>query len=386
MVRKGRLMQFAFTEQQNIIRESARSFLADRANARAEGISNSSGFDPALWNEMSTQMGWAGLITPEFYGGRGLGMVDLSILMEELGATLIPSPFESTVCLATQLLLISKDDKAQELYFPRFASGELTGTVAVTEPGGEWNPALLKSQYLHRDGHVHLTAMKYYVPFGDSADILFFAAREKGSCGEDGVSIFAVPGDSPNLIRRRLVTMDQTRRQAAVTCNGLVLPKSSIIGKEGEGCKILRDLTRRACVSLAAFQVGAAQRCLDMTVSYAKERIQFGRPVGSFQAVKHKAADMMIGVESARSIAYYAAALADSNSGEFSESAAAAKVMCSETYFAVAADAIQLHGGIGFTWEYDLHHYFKNARATESFLGIPDDHRNVIADHLQLSR
>jgi alkylation response protein AidB-like acyl-CoA dehydrogenase len=381
-------MRFAFTDEQKMIREAVRSFLAERATAgaRAKGIAQLQGFDAALWREMAVDMGWAGLIIPETHGGLGLGVVELAALMEELGAALIPSPFESTVCLAVQLLLVSGDEKAQAEYFPRIAAGNLTATVAVTEPGGEWNPALIKSQYVRSGSEIRLSAVKYYVPFGDSADVVFVAARKQGTQGATGLSLFAVPCDLPGLIRRALVTMDQTRRQAAIICNDLILPAASMIGEEGRGDIMLAELSRRASTTLAAFQVGAAQRCLDMSVDYTKGRVQFGRSLGSFQTVKHKAADMMIGVESARSIVYYAAALADSHSDEFPEAVAAAKVTCSETYFKVAADAIQLHGGIGFTWEYDLHHYFKNARATEVFLGIPDAHRDVIADHLQLSR
>tara|TARA_R110000868_G_scaffold407117_3_gene688239 strand:+ start:56 stop:1201 length:1146 start_codon:yes stop_codon:yes gene_type:complete len=381
-------MRFAFTDEQNMIREAARGFLAEctAAGARAKGIADPKGFEVSLWRKMAADMGWAGLIIPEAHGGLGLGMVELAVLMEELGAALIPSPFESTVCLAAQMLLISGDDIAQSEYFPRMIAGELTATVAVTEPGGDWNPTLTKSQYVRRGDDILLTALKHYVPFGHSADVIFVVARAEGSRGENGLSILAIPGDTAGLNRRSLVTMDQTRRQAAITCKDLVLPGSALIGEEGQGHALLCELTRFAGTALAAFQVGAAQRCLDMTVDYTKERVQFGRSIGSFQAVKHKAADMMIGVESARSLAYYAAALADSQSPEFPETASAAKVMCAETYFKVVADAIQLHGGIGFTWEYDLHHYFKNARATEGVLGIPDAHRDMIADYLQLSR
>ncbi len=381
-------MRFAFTDEQNMIRDTARAFLAERAasGGRAKGIAEPNGFDPALWRAMTAEMGWAGLIVPEAHGGLGLGMVELAVLMEELGAALLPSPFESTVCLAAQLLLLSGDEKAQAQYLPRIAAGEITATVAVPEPSGEWAPEFIKSQYIVENGKFRLTALKQYVPFGDSADVVIVVARSKGSTGTDGISLFAVPGDASGLERRMLVTMDQTRRQAAVTCENLELPVSAMIGEEGGGFDVLAEVYRRAGVALAAFQVGAAQRCLDMTVDYTKERVQFGRPVGSFQAVKHKAADMMIAVESARSMTYYAAALADSNSSEFNESAAAAQVVSSETYFKVAGDAIQLHGGIGFTWEYDLHHYFKNARATEAVLGIPDAHRDTIADHLQLGR
>jgi alkylation response protein AidB-like acyl-CoA dehydrogenase len=381
-------MRFAFTDEQNMIRETARGFLDERAaaGARTKGIADPNGYDPQLWREMASEMGWAGLTIPEAHGGLGLGLVELAVLMEELGAALIPSPFESTACLAAQLLLLSNYKKAQTKYFPPIAAGEVTTTVAVQEPGGEWNPAMTKSQYSRDGNEICLNAVKYYVPFGDSADVIFVVARKAGTVGGVGLSVFAVPGDASGLMRRALVTMDQTRRQAAITCTDIILSDSSLIGEEGQGHTILADLARRAGTALAAFQVGAAQRCLDMTVEYTKERVQFGRPVGSFQAVKHKAADMMIGVESARSIAYYAAALSDSQSPEFLEAAAAAKVVCAETYFDVAADAIQLHGSIGFTWEFDLHHYFKNARATEAYLGAPDTHRDTVADHLQLSR
>ena len=219
---------------------------------------------------------------------------------------------------------------------------------------------------------------------GHTADLLIIAARTPGTSGAEGISLFALPGQSPGVTRRALSTMDQTRRLAEITLNDVALGTDALLGAEGEGAAALERTLQLAAVGLAAEQVGGAQRCLDTSVAYAKERNQFGRPIGSFQSIKHKCADMMVEVESARSAAYYAACVIAEESDELASCASLAKAYCSDTYFHCAAEAIQIHGGVGFTWEYDVHLHFKRARSGESFLGDPAHHRELVARQIGL--
>jgi alkylation response protein AidB-like acyl-CoA dehydrogenase len=217
------------------------------------------------------------------------------------------------------------------------------------------------------------------VPDGHSADLLVVAARREGTRGDDGLSLFLVPGDAAGLERRALPTMDQTRRQAHLELRDVRVPASALLGQEGGAGPALRRSLDLAAVALAAEQVGGAQRCLDLAVDYARERVQFGRPIGSFQAIKHKCADMLVLVETARSAAYYAGCVAAEGSAELGVAASLAKATCSEAYFRCAADCLQIFGGVGFTWEYDPHLYFKRAKSTETLLGDPDSHRERVA-------
>jgi alkylation response protein AidB-like acyl-CoA dehydrogenase len=221
--------------------------------------------------------------------------------------------------------------------------------------------------------------VKRYVVDGHCADLFLVTARLPDTAGEAGLALFAVPGDAPGVVRRPLTTLDLTRRQAEIALEGVRVGAEAALGAPGDAFPALERARDLAAVALAAEQVGGAQRCLDLAVAYAKERVQFGRPIGSFQAIKHKCADMMVDLESARSAAYYAACAADEGSDELASAAAAAKATCSDAYFRCAADCIQIHGGVGFTWEYDIHLYFKRAKASETLLGEPAFHRERIA-------
>jgi alkylation response protein AidB-like acyl-CoA dehydrogenase len=217
---------------------------------------------------------------------------------------------------------------------------------------------------------------------GHTAELLLVAARRTDSSGEEGISLFAVPGESPGLERRLLPTMDQTRKQAEIRLDDVRVPASALMGEEGAGFGTLCATLDLAAIALAAEQVGGAQRCLDMSVEYAKERVQFGRPIGSFQAIKHKCANMMVEVESARSASYYAGWAAAEGTEDLPVAAALAKAFCSDTYFRCAAESVQIHGGVGFSWEYDVHLYFKRAKSTEILFGSPAYHRERVAQRM----
>ena len=366
-------MNFAFSEEQEELRKVVRDFLdnkSDEATVR-ELMDTTEGYDPAVWTQMGEQMGLQGLVIPEEYGGSGYSFVELIVVLEEMGRRLLCAPYFSTVVLAGQTLLHSGDEDAKKAHLPGIASGETIATVAYTEPNGRWDESAVTMEATADGSSYKLNGEKLYVLDGHTADLIITAARTSA-----GVSLFAVAGDADGLTRTALSTMDQTRKQARLEYSDV---SGTLIGTDGGGWDVLSMVLDLAAVALAAEQVGGGQEVLESAVQYAKDRVQFGRPIGSFQAIKHKCADMMVAVESARSALYYAACIADDGSDDLSTNASLAKAWCSEAYFQCAADNIQIHGGVGFTWEYEPHLYFKRARASESWLGDPAFHRERVA-------
>jgi alkylation response protein AidB-like acyl-CoA dehydrogenase len=382
-------MNFAFTEEQQELRQAARAFLADHSSSDRirHAMESERGFDPEVWKQIG-ELGWTSVIVPEAYGGIELGYVELAALMECMGEYLLCAPFFSSVCLAANALLLGGSEAQKQEWLPRIADGQGVATLAHAEAGRGFDATDLACSAERSGGEIVLRGAKRYVVDGAVADLLIVAARAPGSRGDDGVGLFLVPGDAPGLARRELPTMDRTRRQAEIALDGVRLPADARLGGDAAGARaaeLLRATLDRAAIALAAEQVGVAQRCLDLSVAYAKERVQFGRPIGSFQAIKHKCANMLLRVESARSAAYYAACVVAEGAPELSRAASLAKAYGSETCFACAGEAIQIHGGVGFTWEYDPHLYFKRAQGSEMLLGDPSHHRERIARELALS-
>jgi alkylation response protein AidB-like acyl-CoA dehydrogenase len=380
-------MNFALDEEQERLRATARAFLAEcSASPQVRAAMDSPlGWDPAVWRRIGAELGWAAVIVPEAYGGLGLGHVELAVLMEEMGAALLCAPFFSTVCLATNAIVGGGSEAQKQDVLARIAAGEVVATVAWTEPNGRWDAAGIETTARREPGgDFVLTGRKTFVVDGHAADLIVVAARRDGSHGETGVSLFLLPADTAGLRRRSLGTMDRTRRQAEVILDGVRAPAAALVGEEGEGWRILAKTLALATVALAAEQVGGAQRCLDMAVDYAKQRVQFGRPIGSFQAIKHKCANMLVQVESARSAAYFAACTAAEDGEELALAASLAKAYCSDAYFRCAAENVQIHGGIGFTWEHDAHLYLKRAKSSETLLGDASHHRELVAQRIGL--
>ena len=373
-------MNFAFTEEQEELRRTARRWLEEKAPSALVRrlMVTEEGYDPGLWAEMA-QLGWQAIAIPEEYGGAGFGFLEQAVLLEEMGRSLLPSPYFATTVMAAPLLLEAGSDQQRKRWLPGIAAGEVTATVAIAEAGGGWDSGGIEA-VASRDGDGWvLEGTKSYVLDGHTADLLVVAATS-----DEGTSLFLVPGDAAGLERRRLETMDMTRKLAEVSLEGVRVPADAVLGASGEGWEPLERMLQQAVVALAMEQVGGAQRCLEMAVDYAKQRIQFGRPIGSFQAVKHKCADMLVQVESAKSAAYYAAwAVAEAND-EVALVAPLAKSYCSEAYFFCAAENIQIHGGIGFTWEHDAHLYFKRAKSSELLFGDPAQHREALAGRIGL--
>ncbi len=369
-------MNFAFSEEQEELRRITRQFLESKSPETEVRrlMETTEGYDPAVWSQMANELGLQSLVIPEEYGGQGFTYVELTVVLEEMGRALLAAPFYSTVVLATNAILHSGDEAAKKEILPGIASGETIATLALTEPNGKWDLSGVEATATKDGDSWTIDGTKMFVLDGHVADLIVVAART----GE-GLSLFTVAGDAAGLTRTPLATMDQTRKQAKLEFSGV---PATLIGTEGGADEVLGRVLDLAVVALAAEQVGGAQKVLDMSVEYAKDRVQFGRPIGSFQAIKHKCADMLLEVESAKSAAYYAAWCAAELNDELPEVACLAKAYCSEAYFHSAAENIQIHGGIGFTWEHPAHLYFKRAKSSELLFGDPTYHRELLAQRL----
>ncbi len=371
-------MNFAFSDEQEQLREFVKSFLEDKSpeSEVRRLMETDEGYDPAVWDQMATQLGLQSMIIPEDFGGQGYGFVELIIVLEEMGRALLCAPFFSTSVLATSAILHSGDDDAKARLLPAIASGETIATVAFTEENGRWDEEGITLAAAGSGDAWSLTGTKMYVLDGCSATTLIVAARTGA-----GVSLFEVAGDAAGLTKTNLATMDQTRKQAKLEFAEV---PATLVGTDGGGWEVLSTMLDLAAVGLAAEQVGGAQACVDMAVEYAKVRVPFGRPSGSFQAIKHKCADMLLEVESAKSAAYYAGWCAGEMNDELPAVASLAKSYCSEAYFHASAENIQIHGGIGFTWEHPAHLYFKRAKSSELLFGDPTYHRELLAQRIGL--
>ena len=369
-------MNFAFSEEQEELRRIVRQFLDDKSDEQAVRalMATEKGYDDAVWRQMAEQLGLQGLIVPEQYGGSGFSYVELIVVLEEMGRSLLCAPYFASVVLAANTLIHSGDDAAKGEYLPGIAAGDTIATLAFTEDNGRWDESGITMTAAGKGGSYTLSGHKMYVLDGHNANLILVAARTG-----KGVSLFAVDSTAKGLTRTALSTMDQTRKQARLE---FADTPARLIGTEGQGWSVLERVLDLTAVALAAEQVGGAQKCLDMAVEYAKVRVQFGRPIGSFQAIKHKCADMLLEVESAKSAAYYAGWCAAELNDELPSVASLAKAYCSEAYFHASAENIQIHGGIGFTWEHPAHLYFKRAKSSELLFGDPTYHRELLAQRI----
>jgi len=367
---------FAFSEEQQELRSTAARFLEEKSSSETvrELMESDTGFDEATWKQL-TDLGWTGMAIPEEYGGLGFGFVELTILMEEMGRKLLPAPFLSSVILGANAILNAGTDAQRKELLPGIAEGTTRATLAFVEPSGKWELEGIQLQATESGSNWTLTGEKSYVLDGHTATLLVVAART----GPDEISLFTVDPDASGVTRTRLETLDMTRKQAKI---GFDSTPATLLGERGAGAEALTRTLDQAAAVLSAEMVGGAQACLDASTSYAKERYQFGRPIGSFQAIKHKCANMLMEVEMARSAAYYAGWAAAEDPEELSLAASLAKAYCSDAYFHAAAENIQIHGGIGFTWEHDAHLYFRRAKSSEIYLGDATYHRELVAQKL----
>jgi alkylation response protein AidB-like acyl-CoA dehydrogenase len=374
-------VNFAFSEEQDALREVVRDFLQAKSPSTEVRrlMETEDGYDEAVWNQMAQELGLTGIQIPEEYGGQGFTFIELGIILEEMGRRLICAPYYSSVVLAANAIMNAGTEDQKAALLPGIADGSERGTLAFTEPSGKWNVDGIEMEYAEADGGYTLSGTKHYVIDGHTATKIVVVARTAGTSGEDGITFFTVDGDAAGLTRTPLATMDMTRKQAKLDFDKV---PAQLLGTVGDGAAALSKTLDQAAVALSNEMVGGSQEVLDMAVEYAKVRIQFGRPIGSFQAIKHKCADMLLEVESAKSAAYYASWCAAEDNDELPSVASLAKAYCSEAYFDATAENIQIHGGIGFTWEHDAHLYFKRAKSSETLLGDPTYHRELLAQRI----
>ncbi|HEY5680791.1 MAG TPA: acyl-CoA dehydrogenase family protein [Pseudomonadales bacterium] len=369
-------MSFSFTDEQEQFREATRRFLQDKSPTTEVRrlMETSEGFDEAVWKQLSGELALPGIHIPEQYGGAGFGPVELGIIMEELGRSLLCAPyFGSSVLAATAILEAATEDWKCEL-LPALAAGEQLGALAVTETGGRWDSDGIATVARDSGAGFSLTGTKSFVVDGLTAGFLIVAARTPDTGGEAGVGLYLVRPDDAGVTRTPLETMDATRKLARID---LLDAPARPLGEPGADWPALQRTLDLAAVALANESVGGAQVMLDSSVEYSKIRMQFGRAIGSFQAIKHRCADMLVEVELAKSAAYYAAQAAASGDPELPALACLAKAAASDAFVSTAASCIQIHGGIGFTWDHDTHLWFKRAKSSEVFLGTPDHHREL---------
>ena len=374
-------MNFAFSEEQEQLREAVRKFMEAKSPSSEVRrlMETTEGYDEAVWKQMAQELGLQSLHLPEAHGGQGFTFVELGIVLEEMGRVLLCAPYFSTVVLAADAIMDAGTDAQQGELLPGIASGETIAALAFTEPNGRWDASGITMEASGKGDSYQLSGTKMFVIDGHTANTIVTVARLAGTSGEDGISFFAVDGDASGLTRTPLATMDQTRKQARLDFSDVA---ARPLGEPGAGWAALSKTLDQAAVGLSNEMVGGAQKVLEMAVDYAKVRVQFGRPIGSFQAIKHKCADMLLEVESAKSAAYYAAWAAAEDNEELPVVASLAKAYCSDAYFHAAAENIQIHGGIGFTWEHPAHLYFKRAKSSELLFGDPSYHRELLAQRL----
>ena len=372
-------MDFGLSAEQELLQNTAREFLSQECppGLVRELYDDPKGFSPEL-HRKTAELGWTGLLIPEAHGGLGLGMLDMVVLLEEIGRAVVPGPFVFSSVLTTLGLVQAGSPAQQQTWLPRLAAGQAIGTLALLEADDRLDArgVRLKAKKT-KHGYV-LSGTKLFVPFAEVADVLLVVARTSGKA-EQGVSLFLVERQAPGLSLTPLDIVDQTRRVYRAEFQQVAVPKTALLGKKDKGWKIVARLLDAACVALAADSLGGAQKALELAVEYTKTRTQFNRPIASFQALKHMAAEMAGDIEPARSLVWYAAYAFDALPAEAARAAALAKARLSDVYARTTNRAIQMHGGIGFTWEHDMHFWFKRAKWNEFAFGDATYHRERLA-------
>jgi len=370
-------MNFDFSDEQKQLRNEARKFLAEHCSPKAVRtvLDGNEPYDRKLWKGLAG-MGFLGVAIPEEFGGAGAGHLELCVIAEEMGRALAPVPFSSTVYLAAEAILLAGDDTQKQKWLPLIAGGTAIGTLALFEGKGNPSPQAIK---LSASGGT-LNGIKKPVPDGAIADFAVVAARTGSSGRETDISLFLVDMKADGVEARSLTNVDPSRGQAELTFRNC---RAEPLGPAGEGWSIITQVLDRAAVLMAFEQVGGADRALEMGRDYALDRIAFGRPIGSFQAVKHMLADMYVSATLARSNCYYGAWALSTNASELPEAAAAARISATQAFQHCAKNNIQVHGGMGFTWEFDCHMYYRRANATALGLGSLSYWEDALIDRMR---
>jgi len=373
-------MDFGLSEEQEQLQQSARDFLARECpTALVRELARSEDGFARGFHQKLAGMGWTGLIIPDAFGGVGLSMLDLAVLSEEMGRAVMPGPFFASSGLAALALINGGASALKKEWLPRLVSGEAIGALAFLEESDRLDcEGVVARASKTRTGY-RLNGVKMFVLDAHVADFLIVAARSRAH-GENGICLFLVPRDTPGVTVAPLPNVDQTRRPCEVVLRNVDVPASARVADETKGWKTLSRVIDAACVLLAADSLGGAQRALEMAVEYAKAREQFGKPIGSFQAVKHLCAEMVSEIEPSRSLLWYAAYAYDHETRNAARAASMAKARLSDVYARTTNRAVQIHGGIGFTWEHDMHLWFKRAKWNEAAFGNATYHRERLAN------
>jgi alkylation response protein AidB-like acyl-CoA dehydrogenase len=366
-------MDFAFTSDQQLLKNSARAFLDEHCKPATvrQLWQDARGESEAMWKEMA-RLGWLGLALPEAFGGSDLGMVETALLLEELGRASYPGPYLPTVLVAMAIDAAGTDAQKSR-WLPAVAAGGARASVALLDGELSWAPDAIATRAEKSGAGWSLSGAKPFVAWAHVADVILVPARTA-----DGITVFLVDPGSAGIKQTPVTGMDLATRWVNLTLDRVPVAADAVLGAPGQGQRVLDAVLRRGAAGAAAEMLGAARRCLDMAVEYAKVREQFGQPIGSFQAIRHKCAEMLLEVENSHAAVYYAAWALDASAEDADLAASVAKAYVGDAARRVCGEAIQVHGGIGFTWEYDLHLYFKRAKALEVQYGDADYHRELI--------
>jgi alkylation response protein AidB-like acyl-CoA dehydrogenase len=373
-------MDFNFSKEQGILKESAHRFFEKECPKQLvrELFDDERGYSPELWSKMA-DLGWLGVNFPNAYGGSGSNFIDLVLLQEEMGRALMPSPFVTTVVIGGEVVLDAGNEEQKQYFLPGIATGEIIISLALLEPGGSLNPSSINVSAKPAGEAFIIDGIKLFVPYAHVADYLLCVTRTLGRQGQDdGITLFLVDANSKGIHKKLLKTITG-EKLCEVTFDNVSVPKSSTIGELNHGWSVMERRLAEAAIAECGWMVGGARWILDTAVAYAKERIQFGVPIGSFQAIQHKFSDMLIDVDGAAFITYYAAWLTSEDDPEKIMAASKAKCWCSDMYHRTAGEGIQILGGIGFTLEHDMQLYFRRARASEVAFGDSHYHREKLA-------
>ncbi len=368
------MSRFSFTEEQEEFRLILRRFLEEKSPAAAvrKTMETDEGVDPAVWKSLAGELGLTAVHIPEEFGGQGFGAVELCLVAEEMGRALLCAPFFSSIVLAATAIMNSASQERKRALLPGIASGETIATLAFTEENGGWDyDCCAATAVASSDGYA-INGVKSFVLDGYTADKIVALARQPGSAGGDGLSLFLVDGAADGLTRRLLQSVDRTRKLARLEFKDVT---GELLGEAGAAAGPMSRTLDLAAIALANEMVGGAERLREDALDYTRMRIQFGRTIASFQVIKHKCAEMLVDVNLSKAVAYYAAAVAAEADPQTPAMASLAKASASDTYMQTAIEAIQLHGGIGFTWDNDTHLWFKRAKSSEVFLGSAAYHR-----------
>ena len=370
-------MKFSFTEEQEEFRSVLRRFLSDRSPMKEVRrlMATPDGWERDQWAKINSELGLTAVAIPESYGGHGFGLSEQCIMMEEMGRSLLCAPYFGSAVLAANAILYSGTEEQKKMLLPGIASGDTIATLAFTEENGLWDNNGIETEFQLDGSEYSLSGTKSFVLDGSTADLIIVLARKKGTECDNGLSFFIVDGKVEGITKEPLKTTDETRKLTKIKFDNV---PAKLLGIEGEAAEPMKKTFTKSVICLANEMVGGAERVREDALEYVKMRMQFGRSIASFQVIKHKATDMLADVELAKSAAYFAAAAFDDEDKETEEAASIAKAAASEAYMQTAIQSIQMHGGIGFTWDNDTHLWFKRAKSSEVFLGTSNYHREIM--------